>query len=87
VDLAFENGDTVSKRKDLAQVLWDYIRVFRANLTHYFPHDDCQLQLLQTFNYEEYLNERIEAPDDLETHFGSPLLTWSSVLLFIAPTM
>jgi hypothetical protein len=70
VDLAFEHGDTVSKRKRLAQVLRDYIQLFRANITHYFPHHDSQLQPLRTFNYEEYLNERIEAPDDPKTHEG-----------------
>jgi hypothetical protein len=70
VGLSVEHGNTVSKRKDLAKVLLDYLQVFRVNITHYLPHDENQLNPVQDVNYEEYPDERVEAPDDTETHEG-----------------
>jgi hypothetical protein len=70
VDLAVEHGDTVSKRKDLAKVILDYLQVFRANITDYLPYDENQTKPIEDVNYQAYVDERAEAPDDPETHEG-----------------
>jgi len=68
VDLAFEHGDTVDKRKDLAKVL---LYPGLPNQHHaLFPHDAQQLELIRNIDYEGYLRERAVAPDDPEIYEG-----------------
>ncbi|MEP7453997.1 type VI immunity family protein [Phyllobacterium sp. SB3] len=70
IDFIVQDATSVEKRHRMAEVLFEYKKVFAEKVTHYIPHDARRLRSLKKIDYDNYVLERVRTPDNLKKDEG-----------------
>ncbi|MGH6860932.1 MAG: type VI immunity family protein [Phyllobacterium sp.] len=70
IDFIIQDATSVEKRQQMAEVLFEYKKIFADKLTHYIPHDGRRLHSLRKIDYDSYVLERVRTPDNVKKDDG-----------------
>ena len=64
IDFALQNATDLSKRRQMGEVLTEYMETFEGKITHYIPYNGRELHPLKGIDYRAYITERVNTPDN-----------------------